>query len=46
MAASAAIGRIALGLKNEWYDEQVDAGTLGTALTALFRLRDALTDSG
>jgi hypothetical protein len=46
LAASAAIGRIALGLKNEWYDEHVDAGTLGAALTALFRLRDALTDSG
>jgi hypothetical protein len=46
LAASAAIGRIALGLKNEWYDEHVDAGTLGAALTALFRLRDTLTDSG
>ena len=46
LAASAAIGRIALGLKNEWYDAHVDAGTLGAALTALFRLRDALTDSG
>jgi len=46
LAASAAIGRIALGLNNHWYDEHVDAGTLGAALTALFRLRDALTDSG
>jgi hypothetical protein len=46
LAASAAIGRIALGLKNEWYDEHVDAGTLGAALTGLFRLRDTLTDSG
>jgi len=46
LAASAAIGRIALGLNNQWYDEHVDAGTLGAALTSLFRLRDALTDSG
>jgi hypothetical protein len=46
LAASAAIGRIALGLNNQWYDAQVEAGTLGAALTSLFRLRDALTDSG
>ncbi|MEP6561672.1 MAG: hypothetical protein ABJD68_11460 [Nakamurella sp.] len=46
LAASAAIGRIALGLKNEWYDAQVEAGTLVAALTSLFRLRDALTDIG
>jgi len=45
LAASAALARIELGLNNEWYDTQQQAGTLPSALAMLRRLRNGLADA-
>ena len=45
LAATAALARIELGLNNEWYDAQLQAGTLPSALAMLRRLRDGLADA-
>lgn len=45
LAASAALARIEVELNNEWYDAQLQAGTLPAAIVTLHRLRNGLADA-